>query len=43
MNISKLSNEELFSVLLCGEKPVDGFTMDDYVNEWNKRCDEGSN
>ena len=43
MNLSNLSNEELFGVLLCGEKPLKNVTINDYVEEWNKRCAEGTN
>lgn len=43
MDIANLSNEDLFSVLLCGEKPLEPYTIQDYVIEWNKRCTEGTN
>ncbi len=43
MDLSNLSNEELFGVLLCGEKPLENITINDYVEEWNKRCAEGTN
>lgn len=43
MNLTKLSNEELFGVLLCGEKPIENATIQDYAEEWNKRCDNGTN
>lgn len=41
MELSKLPDEELFGVLLCGEAPKDGHTIQDYMEEWNKRCDDG--
>jgi len=41
MNILELTNEELFKVLLCGEKPKNGYAIDDYIKEWNNRCDNG--
>lgn len=43
MDISKLSNEDLFSVLLCGVEPIEPYNIQDYVVEWNKRCIEGNN
>ena len=34
----ELSNEEIFDVLLCGGKPRGyGYTIQDYVDEWNDR------
>ena len=41
MELSKLSDEELFCVLMCGEPPKDGYSIQDYVNEWNDRVDKG--
>lgn len=43
MDISNLSNDDLFSVLLCGDEPIKPYTVQDYANEWNKRCSEGNN
>lgn len=43
MDISKLLNEDLFSVLLCGAEPIEPYNIQDYVVEWNKRCAEGIN
>ncbi len=43
MDISNLSNEDLFSVLLCGAEPIEPYNIQDYVVEWNKRCTEGTN
>lgn len=43
MDISNLSNEDLFSVLLCGTEPLKPYNIQDYVTEWNKRCAEGTN
>ena len=34
----ELSDEEIFDVLLCGGKPRGyGYTIQDYVDEWNDR------
>lgn len=33
----ELSNEEIFDVLLYGGKPRGGYTIRDYVDEWNDR------
>ena len=43
MDLTKLTNEELFGVLLCGESPIENTTIQDYVDEWNKRCKERTN
>lgn len=43
MDISELTNDDLFSVLLCGKEPLEPHDYQDYVNEWNKRCAEGTN
>lgn len=43
MDISNLSNEDLFSVLLCGVEPIGPYTIKDYATEWNKRCTEETN
>lgn len=43
MNLTKLTNEELFGVLLCGQAPIENATIQDYVDEWNKRCKSGTN
>ena len=43
MDISELTNDDLFSVLLCGKEPLESYGYQDYVNEWNKRCVEGTN
>ena len=43
MDISNLSNEDLFSVLLCGVEPIEPYTIKDYATEWNKRCTEETN
>ena len=38
----ELSNEEMFDVLLCGGKPRGyGYTIQDYVDEWNDRVANG--
>ena len=38
----ELSNEEIFDVLLCGGKTRGyGYTMQDYVDEWNERVANG--
>lgn len=39
----ELTNEEMFKVLLCGEKPKGGYSIQDYVEEWNERCNNGTN
>lgn len=36
-DLSNLSREELFGVLLCGEKPINGISLQEYVQEWNVR------
>lgn len=41
MSFPELTDNELFGVLLCGEKPMGGYTIEDYAEEWNKRCDNG--
>lgn len=43
MDISNLSNDDLFSVLVCGGEPIEPYAIQDYVNEWNKRCSEECN
>lgn len=35
--LSKFTREELFDVLLCGKSPREGFTKQDYAEEWNNR------
>ena len=35
--LSKLTKEELFDVLLCGKSPKEGYTKQDYAEEWNDR------
>lgn len=38
----ELTNEEIFDVLLCGGKPRGyGYTVQDYVDEWNDRVANG--
>ena len=38
----ELTNDELFDVLLCGKKPRGyGYTIQDYVDEWNDRVTNG--
>ena len=38
----ELTNEEIFDVLLCGKKPRGyGYTIQDYVDEWNDRVTNG--
>ena len=37
----ELSNEEIFKVLLCGEKSKGGYSIQDYVEEWNDRVANG--
>lgn len=39
-NLSDMSREELFVVLLCGKQPLEGTTLQDYVNEWNARVEK---
>lgn len=36
-DLSNLSREELFGVLLYGEKPINGISLKEYVQEWNVR------
>lgn len=36
-DLSNLSREELFGVLLCGEKPKEGISLNEYMEEWNAR------
>ena len=43
MYISNLSNEDLFSVLLCGKESLEPYNIQDYAVEWSKRCVEGTN
>ena len=38
----EVTKEEIFKVLLCGEKPKGGYTIQDYVEEWNKRVADGA-
>lgn len=41
-NFPELTNEEIFDVLLCGGKPRGcGYTIQDYVEEWNDRVANG--
>ena len=35
--LSELTRDELFDVLLCGGKLKDGFSLNDYMEEWNLR------
>lgn len=38
----ELTNEEIYNVLLCGDKPKGcGYTIQDYVDEWNDRVANG--
>jgi hypothetical protein len=41
MDITEMTNGELFGVLLCREEPQYGYTLNDYVREWNRRYDNG--
>lgn len=43
MDLSTLSNDELFGVLLCGSQPIENATVKDYAEEWNKRCANNTN
>lgn len=36
-DLSNLSRNELFGVLLCGEKPKEGIGLNAYMEEWNAR------
>lgn len=36
-DLSNLSRDELFGVLLCGEKPKEGVSLNEYMEEWNIR------
>lgn len=36
-DLSNLSRDELFGVLLCGEKPKEGISLNEYMEEWNVR------
>lgn len=38
----ELTNEEIFDVLFCGGKPRGyGYTIQDFVSEWNERVANG--
>ena len=37
----ELTDNEIFGVLMCGQKPIGGYTIQDYVDEWNKRVANG--
>ena len=38
----ELTDDELFDVLLCGKKPRGyGYSIQDYVDEWNERVANG--
>ena len=39
-NLSNMSSEELFDVLLCGKQPLEGTTLQECVKEWNRRIDK---
>ena len=39
-SLSELTRNELFAVLLCGERPKEGFTLNDYAKEWNLRVEQ---
>ena len=39
-NLSNMTREELFDVLLCGKQPVEGATLQEYVEEWNARVEK---
>lgn len=39
-NLSNMSREELFDVLLCGKQPVEGATLQEYAEEWNARVEK---
>lgn len=39
-SLSEVSREELFGVLLCGEKPKDGISIEEYMKEWNFRVEK---
>lgn len=36
-DLTNVSTEELFGVLLCGKEPIKGVTLQEYVEEWNSR------
>ena len=36
-NLTNVSTEELFEVLLCGKEPIKGVTLQEYMEEWNSR------
>lgn len=38
--LSEESREELFDVLLGGNPPKDRITLQEYMEEWNKRVDK---
>lgn len=37
----EFTNEEIFKVLMCGKKPIGGYTIAEYVEEWNLRVENG--
>ena len=39
-DLSNLSRDELFGVLLCGEKPKEGISLNEYMEEWNVRVEK---
>lgn len=41
MHFPELTNGELFEVLMYGKKPSGGYTINDYVEEWNRRVEAG--
>lgn len=43
MDISKLSDNALYVVLAYGFKPIKPYSMQDYRDEWNKRCKKVTN
>ena len=38
MDISELTNDDLFSLLLCGKESSESYNVQDYVNECAFRC-----
>lgn len=40
--LQELTKEEIFEVLLCGNQPKDGYTIKDYIKEWNERVAKGA-
>jgi len=43
MGFPEFTDEEIYRVLICGEKPKGGYTIEEFVEEWNSRCEKGMN